>query len=67
LADAVVKRPLIWPRPPVIGSRITGALMTSLSSTIANGLPTLASLTLANAIVPFPLKLKLTTASPSAG
>ncbi len=33
-----VKLPLIWPAPPVIGSRITGALNTLPSSTIANGL-----------------------------
>ncbi len=48
----------------MIGSRITGALMTSLSSTIANGLPTLASLTWAKRRVPVVLKVKLTTHSP---
>ena len=34
-----VKLPEIWPEPPRIGSRITGAEITSLSSTMANGLP----------------------------
>ncbi len=37
VAEAAVKLPLIWPRPPVIGSRITGALITLSSSTMANG------------------------------
>ncbi len=36
-----VKLPEICPEPPMIGSRMTGALSTLLSSTIANGLPTL--------------------------
>ncbi len=38
-AELAVKLPLIWPRPPVIGSRITGALITFSSSTMAKRLP----------------------------
>src|SRR5215470_12984792 len=37
---STVKEPEICPVPPRIGSRITGADKTSLSSTIAKGLPT---------------------------
>ncbi len=40
LAPCTVKLPEIWPEPPVIGSRMTGAEITSLSSTMANGSPT---------------------------
>ena len=40
LADCTVKLPEMMPLPPMIGSRITGALITLLSSTMANGLPT---------------------------
>ena len=39
VAEAAVKLPLISPRPPMIGSRITGALSTRLSSTIAKRWP----------------------------
>src|SRR5581483_11577293 len=39
-ADCTVKLPEICPCPPVIGSRITGAEITSLSSTMAKGCPT---------------------------
>ena len=35
-----MKLPEICPAPPMIGSRITGAEITSLSSTIAKGRPT---------------------------
>jgi len=38
LAACTVKLPEICPEPPVIGSRITGAEITSLSSTMAKGL-----------------------------
>ena len=40
-AARTVKRPEICPEPPRIGSRITGAEITLLSSTMANGRPTL--------------------------
>ena len=40
LAVSTVKLPLIWPEPPRIGSRITGAEITLSSSTMANGRPT---------------------------
>ena len=39
-ADSTVKLPEIWPEPCRIGSRITGAEITSLSSTMANARPT---------------------------
>ena len=41
LRFCAVKLPEIWPEPPVIGSRMTGALSTLPSSTMAKGLPTL--------------------------
>ncbi len=41
-ASCTVKPPLMMPDPPRIGSRITGAQITLLSSTMANGLPTFA-------------------------
>ena len=37
VAVSTVKLPLIWPDPPRIGSRITGAEITLSSSTMANG------------------------------
>ena len=40
LACCTVKLPVIWPDPPVIAERITGAETTSLSSTIAMRRPT---------------------------
>src|SRR5205823_6124186 len=39
LADCTVKLPEMMPLPPRIGSRMTGALITLLSSTMAKGLP----------------------------
>ena len=45
LALCTVKLPEICPEPPRIGSRITGAEITSLSSTMANGLPTFSCVT----------------------
>jgi hypothetical protein len=47
-----VKLPLIWPAPPVIGSRMTGALRTLPSSTIAKGLPTFACVIAAKVLAP---------------
>ena len=41
LAPWTVKLPEIWPEPPRIGSRICGAEITLLSSTMAKSLPTL--------------------------
>ena len=40
LACSTVKRPEIWPEPPVIGCRMRGAEITLLSSTMASGRPT---------------------------
>jgi len=45
VALAAVKLPLIWPLPPVIASRMTGAVITLPSSTTAKAWPTLARLT----------------------
>ena len=63
LADCTVKLPEICPEPPRIGSRITGAEITLLSSTMANGLPTLACVASANLRAPDELKRKLTIGS----
>lgn len=38
--SSTVNEPLIWPEPPVIGSRMTGADNTLPSSTMAKGRPT---------------------------
>ena len=46
-----------------IGSRITGAEITSLSSTIANGLPTFSCVTRANLRAPLELKRNVTIGS----
>ena len=51
------------PLPPGIGSRITGALITLLSSTMANGLPTLSRVASPNRLAPAASKRKLTTGS----
>ena len=66
-ADCAVKLPLIWPRPPVIGSRITGAVITLSSSTMAKGWPTLARLMSAKRRAPTLSKVKFTTHSPVCG
>ena len=58
VAVSGVKLPLIWPRPPRIGSRITGAEITLSSSTMANGLPTLSWVNLPNLRAPALLKPK---------
>ncbi|GAA0002854.1 hypothetical protein BRDID11002_28550 [Bradyrhizobium diazoefficiens] len=56
LASSRVKLPEIWPEPPVMGSRITGAEITLSSSTIAKGLPTFSEVMWAKRRVPRPLK-----------
>ena len=63
LALCTVKLPEICPEPPRIGSRITGAEITSLSSTMANGLPTFCCVTSANLRAPEVLKRKVTIGS----
>ena len=64
LAGCTVKLPEIWPEPPVIGSRITGAEITLLSSTIAKGCPTFSEVACANLREPDVLNWKLTIGSP---
>ena len=63
-AACTVNPPEIWPDPPMMGSRITGAEITSLSSTMANGLPTFSWVIWANRRAPLLLKRKETTGSP---
>ena len=63
LALCTVKLPEICPDPPRIGSRITGAEITSLSSTIAKGLPTFSCVTCANLRAPLVLKRNETIGS----
>ena len=48
LASSTVKLPVIWPVPPVIGERMTGAEITLPSSTMANGRPTFSDVTWPN-------------------
>jgi hypothetical protein len=67
VAEAAVKLPLIWPRPPVMGSRMTGALITLPSSTMANRWLTFARVISANRLAPTVLKVKSTTHSPVCG
>ena len=55
-AVSTVKLPEIWPEPPRIGSRMTGADITLLSSTIANGRPTFSWVAWANLRAPLVLK-----------
>ncbi|MNL58013.1 hypothetical protein D3C87_1816130 [compost metagenome] len=64
LAEAVVKLPLIWPEPPVIGCWITGAVMTVLSRTMAKRWPTLAEVISPKVMAPRVSNLKLTTGMP---
>jgi hypothetical protein len=52
------------PRPPVIACRITGAEITSSSSTMAKGAPTLAAVYSPKARAPVGLKRKVTTGCP---
>ena len=63
LALCTVKLPEICPEPPRIGSRITGAEITWLSSTMANGLPTFCCVVSANLRAPEVLKRKETIGS----
>src|SRR5665811_1454242 len=63
LALWTVKLPEICPEPPRIGSRMTGAEITSLSRMIANGLPTLSCVTCANFRAPLVLKRNETIGS----
>ena len=63
LALCTVKLPEICPDPPRIGSRITGADITSLSKMMAKGLPTFFWVASANLRAPEVLKVKLTTGS----
>jgi hypothetical protein len=63
-ALSTVKLPEIWPDPPRIGSRITGADITSLSSTMAKGRPTFSCVARPNLRAPVLLNLKLTIGSP---
>ena len=51
----------MMPEPPRIGSLITGALITLLSSTMANGLPTFSRVASAKRRAPAESNLKLTT------
>lgn len=57
------KLPEIWPDPPVMGSRITGADSTLSSSTMAKGLPTLARVISAKRAAPTVSNRKLTSGS----
>ena len=59
-----MKLPVIWPVPPVIGERMTGAEMTLPSSTMAKGRPTFSVVTCPNFWPPRRLKRKVTSGSP---
>ena len=63
LACSTVKRPEIWPEPPVIGPRMRGAEITFPSRTMANSLPTFSDVTSPNFWPPRILKRKLTIGS----
>ena len=63
-ASSTVKLPVICPLPPTMGSRITGALMTRPSSTMAKGLPTFSVVTSPNLRAPVESKRKLTAHCP---
>ena len=58
LADSTVKLPEICPEPPRMGSRMTGADKTLLSSTMAKGEPTLSLVKRPNLRAPDWLKRK---------
>ncbi|MNL62718.1 hypothetical protein D3C87_1867660 [compost metagenome] len=58
-----MKLPLIWPLPPMIGSRMTGAVKTLPSSTIAKGRPTLSRVISANCRAPSESKVNETIGS----
>ena len=59
--------PEIWPEPPVMGSRMTGASMILPSRMMAKSLPTLAVVTSPNSRAPTELREKLTTHWPLCG
>jgi len=63
MADSTVKLPDICPEPPMIGSRMTGAVITSSSSLIATGGPTPSVVAVRICVSPEVLNLKLTTGS----
>ena len=63
LALSTVKLPEIWPEPPRIGSRIRGAEITWLSSTMANGRPTFSCVAWPKRCAPLLSKRKETTGS----
>ena len=63
-ACCTVKLPLICPVPPRIGSRMTGAEITLLSSTMAKGSPTFSWVTLPKRLAPAASKRNVTTGSP---
>src|SRR5262249_26161001 len=63
LALSTVKLPDICPEPPRMGSRMTGADITWLSRTMANGLPTFSCVTWANLRAPDVLNRKDTIGS----
>ena len=56
--------PVIWVRPPGMGSRISGALTTFESSVNAVCVPTLAAVKSAQILVASPLNCRSTTYSP---
>ena len=62
--SSTVKFPVICPEPPVIACRITGALITSSSSTMAKGAPTLAAVYSPKARAPDGLNRKVTAGWP---
>ena len=62
-ALCTVKLPLIWPEPPRIGCRMTGAEITTLSRMMANGRPTFLVVTWPNFCAPPPVRRKFTTGS----
>ena len=63
LASATVKLPLIWPEPPRIGSRMTGAETTLPSRMMAKGRPTFSCVALAKRLAPVASKRKVTIGS----
>ncbi len=56
-----VKFPLIWPEPPQMASRMTGALITLPSKTMANSFPTLVFVASQKRLPPIESKVKATT------
>ncbi len=62
--SSTVKLPVMIPEPPAICAWITGAEITWLSSTIANGLPMFCAVYSPNAAPPVGLKRKVTAGRP---